>query len=99
MPEALARAALRAFARFNDALSVYLQRRKSQACSFLEFPGLAGRFWDDGGDVIARFALPREKIRRIVELAERLNARGKASLAALQKPAGALCFAQTAVMG
>ena len=43
--------------------------------------------------------LPKVQERKFVESADRVNARGAASLAALQKLTGELCFAQTAVAG
>ena len=53
-------AALRAFARFNDAIFGFLKRRKSEAMLFLGSLGVAVSFRGDGGDAIARLALPED---------------------------------------
>ena len=80
--EVLAKAAIRFFVRFNDALSVELKRHESEASPPLQFLGLTVTFRDDGGHVVASLTPAEEKIAKLVELAQQLGAQGTVSLAA-----------------
>ena len=72
-PELCREKAFRAITEINDALFANLKKRKSEATSLLESPGLPVSFRDDGGDVFASLALRKEKIRKIVDLAKKLS--------------------------
>ena len=76
-----------------------LKKRESEASSFLEFLGLSASFRGDGGDAIAILALPETEIRRLVESVRDMSQQDSASLAALQKLAGKVRFAQRAIIG
>ena len=75
-----------------------LDRHKSEASPFLEFLVCLVSLRGHVGDVIASLTLSKEKIRKLVKLAEQPGAQGQAPLAVLQKLAGKLFFSQTAAI-
>ena len=75
-----------------------LDRHKSEESPFLEFLVCLVSLRGHVGDMIASLTLSKEKIRKLVKLAEQPGAQGQALLAVLQKLAGKLFFSQTAAI-
>ena len=90
--------AVDSFTSLNDPLRVRLKRRKSGAGSRVEFLGKKVCFADASPNSSVGLPISAEGVRKLTVVLADMTRTGPASVASMQKLAGYLRFAQTAVM-